>query len=204
MTPEELTPLVERLRQGDNSVKATIIGDHMRLCMSIVAKYAARYPYLVDDMVGAAMMGACQAVDWAPTRMYDNNITPYIYQTCERFIKETIEHRLVIYIPRRRFTTLHEEADAFVPLVQTINATREEDEDDYDLLSEHAARTVGENPLLFEELLESLALTARDRTVVDMLIENYTQVEIAEAIGVTPMAVSYIKQTIGEKLRRRL
>jgi DNA-directed RNA polymerase specialized sigma subunit len=81
MKQEELRPLVQQLRQGDTSVKATIIANHMRLAMSIVSKYAGRYPYIVDDMVGATMMGICQAVEWASTRLYDNNIPPYIYQT---------------------------------------------------------------------------------------------------------------------------
>jgi len=206
MPASELGLLVARLRQGDTSVASTITGNHMRLAMSIVAKYAHRYPYLTDDMVGAAMMGICQAVDWAPTRLYDNNITPYIYQTCERFIRDLIEKRNVVNMPRETYQKLREE-DAFVPLVQMINAIKDDEDnyfDEYDLITEQAARVVEENPILFEELVESLALSSRDRMVVNLLVEDYTQTEIAKLLGVSDEMIRLIRRQIGEKLQRRL
>jgi RNA polymerase sigma factor (sigma-70 family) len=173
--------------------------------MAIVAKYAGRYPYIVDDMVGAAMMGICQAVDWASTRVYDNNIMPYIYQTTERFVRDLIETRFVIQIPRKAFKALYEEQDAFIPMVQMVHAVKDDEDnyqDEYDLLTEQSAHTVEEHPILFEELIESLALSARDRIVVDMLIENYEQQEIAQLLGVSKMMITHIKKQIGDKLER--
>jgi len=157
-------------------------------------------------MVGAAMMGICQAVDWAPTRLYDNNITPYIYQTCERFIRDLIEKRNVVNMPRETYQKLREE-DAFVPLVQMINAIKDDEDnyfDEYDLITEQAARVVEENPILFEELVESLALSSRDRMVVNLLVEDYTQTEIAKLLGVSDEMIRLIRRQIGEKLQRRL
>jgi RNA polymerase sigma factor (sigma-70 family) len=204
MPASELELLVARLRQGDTSVSATITGNHMRLAMSIVAKYAHRYPYLTDDMVGAAMMGICQAVEWAPTRLYDNNITPYIYQTCERFIRDLIEKRNVVNMPREMYQKLREE-DAFVPLVQMINAIKDDEDnyfDEYDLITEQSARIIDENPILFEELIESLALSSRDKMIVNLLVEEYSQTEIAKLIGVSDEMIRLIRKQIGEKLTR--
>lgn len=207
MKQEELAPLVDQLRQGNEAVKATIIANHMRLAMAIVAKYTGRYPYLIDDMVGAAMMGICQAVDWAPTRLYDNNITPYIYQTVERHIRDLIETRFVINIPRKTFKTLYEEEGAFLPIVQTIHSTKFDEDnphDDYDLLDEIALKRVEEYPMFFEELLESLALTARERMIIDLLIEDYNQTEIAQLIGVSSERVRQIRMEIGTRLKKRV
>jgi RNA polymerase sigma factor (sigma-70 family) len=207
MKQEDLEILVQQLRQGDQTVRATIIANHMRLAMSIVAKYVGRYPYLTDDMVGATMMGICQAVDWAPTRLYNNNITPYIYQTCERFIRDLIETRFAVNIPRKTYASLREEESAFIPLVQMINAIKPDEDnylDEFDLLTEQAANTIEDNPMLFEELIESLALSARDRVVIDMLIESYTLEEIGNTLGVTKEMVRILKDKIGDKLKWRL
>lgn len=199
LKPSDLEPLVARLRQGDETVKPTIVGHHMRLAMSIVSKFAGRYYYLVDDLVGAAMVGICQAVDWAPTHLYDNNITPYIYQTCERHVRDLIEKRLAITIPRGVFCSLQDERNLFLPVVNFT--TKLDDEgNEYEQMDEIAAKTVEEHPLLFEELLESLALSAKEKTVLQMLLEAYTQDEIAAVVGLTRQRVSQISKSIGARL----
>lgn len=202
LDPTILEALVVRLRTGDLSVKNEIIGGHMRLGMSATAKYSRRYPFLRDDLIGASMFGICQAVDWAATKLYDNNITPYIYRTCDRFIRDMVEARNPIRIPRRTFLALTDDGDMFVPLVQAITHIDDDGNyyDEYDKLSE-VSGTIEEHPMLFAEMLESLLLSARDRTLIDMLLEDWTQTEIAEHLGVSKMYITQMKQQIGERIR---
>jgi hypothetical protein len=150
------------------------------------------------------MMGICQAVDWAADRMYDNNITPYIHQTCERHVKELIENRMVVTIPRKTFTSLKEEEE-FVPVMNTIHVREDEDNPTsmYDHMTELEAKTVEENPILFEELLESLALPTRDKIVIDMLMADYTLTEITNVVGTTVANLSLVKYKVGHQLIRR-
>jgi RNA polymerase sigma factor (sigma-70 family) len=87
-----------------------------------------------------------------------------------------------------------------------INAIREDEDnnlDEYDLISEQAAKTIEEHPILFEELLESLALSARERMIIDLFIENYSQTEIAKLLGISDERVRQLRLEIGEKLQRR-
>jgi RNA polymerase sigma factor (sigma-70 family) len=203
--PTILQDLVAKLRAGDASVGPTIIGGHMRLCMSVVAKYAHKYPYITDDLVGAAMYGLVQAVDWAKERMYDNNITPYIHQTCERFVREFVEDRLPIRIPRNTYSDMKQDRDAFVPLINSLSQKFDEDNPEYsaEYMNEPESRMVEENPILFEELLESLALPARDKIIVDMLMDGYSLQEVANYFGESKQLVSLWKQKIGNQILRR-
>lgn len=205
MPHAEMAQLVDRLRQGDSTVKATIIANHMRLAMSVVTKFSLRYASFLDDMIGAAMMGIVQAVEWAPTRLYDNNIAPYIYATVERHIRDVIEHRFPIDIPRGQFKTLMEEKEAFVPLIQYVSTGPYDEENPtnhFDYLDDHAAKVVEEHPLLFEEFLESLALNHRERTVVNLILEDYKQTEIAKIMDVSDEYVHQIRMKIKEKILR--
>jgi DNA-binding CsgD family transcriptional regulator len=58
--------------------------------------------------------------------------------------------------------------------------------------------------MLFEELLESLALSAKERMIVDMMLENYNGAEIGEILGLTRQAINVIKLRIGDKLKEEL
>lgn len=94
---EELEILVTRLKSGDQSVAVEIINGHIRLAIDIATRYSLRDG---DDIVSAAMYGVCQAVQWAPTRLHDLNITPYIVATVHRFISDSHTENDVVHTPK--------------------------------------------------------------------------------------------------------
>lgn len=73
MDATDLEKLVIRLREGDDSVKHTIILAHLRLAISSACKFGKQ-----KDFASAAMLGVVVAVEKAREKLTDNNITYFI------------------------------------------------------------------------------------------------------------------------------
>ena len=70
-----LEELVKRLRAGDRSVSNEIIEGHIRLAIRIVGLYAWYGHRIIDELIGESLYGLTQAVNNAPEKLYDDNIT---------------------------------------------------------------------------------------------------------------------------------
>ena len=57
--------------------------------------------------------------------------------------------------------------------------------------------------MIFMEIINSIGLTVKEQTVVKMTMQNYTETEIGNKLGVTHQRVGQYKDIIGEKMKRR-
>lgn len=158
--------------------KDLIIAEHMHIAKVIGQWYARRNRRNLDDLIGAAYLGLCQAVAWAPERLRDCNISPYIASTIHRFCRECIEADHTVVIERRSRIKYRKERGEGRCTEITIDPAIEQDP---------AA------PLLAAELLESFC--PRHRAVIELRVAGYTQCEIAEQLNVSqPMIHKYLKE----------
>lgn len=177
--PERLENLVQRLRGGDRSVANEIICGHLGLAYSI-ANIFTNDEDQRDEVVSAALFGLVQAVEWSASgRLYDNNITPYIYSTMRSFIN-------------RHFSDI-----APIPGYSLTNTVYMDDYDS-EIESTYMPTTVDDYEFITDELLEMLS--DEDRELINFILEGYTITEIASKLNVSVGTVTYRKYKIQERL----
>lgn len=86
ITPERSDEIMESVLKGDTQYNQELINGYMRLAISVATRYVGRADS--EELISAAALGLCQAVAWAPTRMRDKEIAPYIVTTVHRFVSE--------------------------------------------------------------------------------------------------------------------
>lgn len=226
---EALSSLVQKLRDGDDSVKHSIIEGHMRLAMSIVAEFAT--PFRADDLVGEALLGLTQAVEWSgphtidgvdhPSRLHDNNITPYIASTIRRFLRDFISTDRSVFMPGRTFRAkaaageINPDGDnvdaAIVGVVRLQLLVIAEDpraEGDGDGVPDRphlntpftVPQARQEEPSLeFSDALTLAVRTEDERRVIELRKQGFKYREIAEQIGLSLPRIGQLNAAVEER-----
>lgn len=175
--PTALEALVIRLKNGDQSAAVEIINGHIRLAISIATRYSLRSG---DDIVSAAMYGVCQAVQWAPTRLKDLNITPYISATIHRFISDSHTEEDVVHFPKG----IEKVTVNYIPWVAERNADCDIFIDD----ERHGPDTlipVSYDDLFnLEEAIADLNLPRSHTLVLKLKLEGYTHEQIGQKLEI--------------------
>lgn len=173
MEAELLADLVNRLPDSAH----LIIEAHMQNALILGRWYAKVHKRASDDLVSAAYLGLCQAVAWAPERLHDCNITPYIVSTIHRFCRECIEADHTVVIERRARKEYRE---------------RHGDGRVVALTDDHAIESDIARNMIAAELLDTFC--PRHRAVIELRLLGMTQVQIAAALNVSqPMVHKYLR-----------
>jgi DNA-directed RNA polymerase specialized sigma subunit len=168
--------------------------------MSAAGKFMFTHMRKKNDIVAAAMLGLVQAVTWAETRLYDDEITPYIYETVCRHIQDFLEEDWVITMPgsthRLSVRTADKENDPnlIVKPPRTITLPNDEGNTNiYRRLSTHAVSETAE-AMVFEDFCLHSHLTDVEKAVLHLLLESYTIDEmVGKVIGERGKPVSRIR-----------
>lgn len=179
-----LEQMVQALREGDSDQIQPIINGHIRLAVSLAARYAKREP---ESMVSAALFGLCQAVNWAPERLHDNNITPYIISTIRRYLYDNIKAFEVVHYPKGK------EA-AIVEYCSDVNTDYIYEGDDE--VSGEITKVVYDDPYLVDEVIGNLNLRKEEEQALRLKMEGMNHREIGERIGTSTRLVSYMFEKI--------
>jgi RNA polymerase sigma factor (sigma-70 family) len=184
LDPTVLESLVIKLKSGE-PVGPKIIEGHIKLAMAIVGRYYGRTRNSADDLVGAALYGLCQAVEWAPKRLHDHNITPYIVSTIHRHISDHIEQNHLVRIPRETYKNLRE-TGSVVPL--PIDKNRDLDifidDEEYEYVDRVTPVHKDDTPqIIIDEIRSSLMLTDFEDKMLDLKLKGFTYREIADRLG---------------------
>lgn len=186
MIPEsELKVLVQRLRQGDNTVKSSIIEGHLGLAAQIVGRNVtvAENRRDTDDWVSEAFLAVCAAVDRAAENLVDDNITPYIIASIHSMLARFIAENRLIYVPYSTFRLYQ----------GTLQPVMTESFVDYEIKTK--------NILEIQEIFDLACHTSTERKILDMRKRGYTDQEIGQAIGVHRMLIMRMRQTIEQRVR---
>lgn len=204
----ELSLLVARLRAGDRSVNHLIIESNITMAKKIAKYYSHWYPTKSEDILGAAYFGLCQAVEWAATRMYNNDIIPYIATTVHRFIQEHLEQDHLIQIPRSAFREMIKKMEViqFLPIAFPLHVKDNDEENAAEeYIIEPVARSDNE-PMELSEFLNKLALTDFEKQVLTLRSEGRTFHEIGNMVGKSYNWIYLTLENIrdrADRLRRR-
>lgn len=186
MTDEELAPLVQRLRDGDQGVKDTLILAHMRVAFRIAGgmkrRLGVQIGMSVDDIYQAGYFGVVYGVN--NQRLTDNNLTAYLTVIIRRFCYDHIEHDKSVPIERR----------ALPKYLATFGSAGSVP------LSDSGSESTIEAGIVMQETLSMFQ--EREQRIIHMMLASYTQTEIAKKLQISQPAVAKVVKTIREKAIR--
>ena len=181
-----------------------LIESHVRLALNMAGKYMHGQRRRQDDLIGAALQGLTQAVTWAPERMTNNNITPYIVSTVKRFLTDFLQKDSIITIERRAFKKMIEEnkgSISFVPYFMEVEPD-ESDPDNYQAgyYDDNTPAVCDDSCLEKEELIDFLAKDDKRMLIIlELLLQDKSQVEIADELSLSKQYVSKLMQKLRER-----
>jgi len=212
----ELEALVERLRAGDKSAAEQVIIQAVPLARGLARKYIRFNQEKKEDIYAAAMLGLCQAVDFAlQGRLKDNNIGPYINVTVRRFIRTFLEKDHLIHVPKDSWNKMIKSLnlDDMQPYDRMIalrklkakflvfQGSKQKADGEFLADGRSGLAILSHDPdfLTQEEILLKMRLTRFESKLLEMRGQGMTQTEIAEHFS---KSQPYINQTL-KKLQAR-
>ena len=190
----ELEALVTRLKNGDQSAAVKIINGHIRLAIGIATRYSLLDS---DDIVSAAMYGVCQAVQWAPQRLKDLNITPYIVATVHRFISDSHAEDDVVHFPKG----LEKVTVNYVPWVPERNADCDIYIDDDPRGPDVLVPVVHDDLFNIDEAIDDLDLPKKHGLALKLKLEGYNHEQIGQKLEIKKRDVTRMFVKIEESAR---
>lgn len=199
LTDEVLTAKVAEYRHTRSIVlRDEIIESHIRLALTLAGRFMTRHPRRKDDLISASLLGLTQAVEWAPDRLYDNNITPYICITVIRFLRDYVQQDHVITVERRALKAGMMEGMKVIPYMQPYEAD-DRDEENYqdggyfDVTP--AVYDLDDNQELFNYLNDN----PTTEYIMTCLTEGYTYQEIADDLCLSKQRIGQLVIALRQK-----
>lgn len=187
LEPERLKTLVQRLRQGDESVKSEIIYGHLRLAISIVGQNARNNND--SDMLGEVFLQLVRAVNRAGSKLTDDNITAYLASNMRWSCRQVLRRDRLLHVPLKALKKGRKPFNRIT--VESPEETLFQPE-----LDHH-----------FTELLDLVINTPIENEVIQQRIAGYTDEQIAAHFKRSRSFVQHTRSTIetrfAEKESRR-
>lgn len=190
LSAEDLIYFVNQLRAGSEEAREKIILSHLRLSIQIASPYIKHYPDKQDDILQAAYMGIVIAVDRAPKKLYNDNISGYITTTVHSSIAEFLRKDHLVY------------GATCIPCTTKVAVKEDEDNSEYNNDAE---------ALLFPPQYDDEALVVADfvnrlspnlRRVCLLRLEGYTDIEIATRFDVSSETIRELRGKVGQAIVR--
>lgn len=213
---EELAKLVQQLKENRSllSVKNKIIEGHLRLGISIAARFASKSKFRVDDLVGEMLLCIVESVPrFCGGRGYDNNITPYLVSCIHSRLSTFIEEDRTIHMPGR--TVRHYTATGSnkldkmplqIYLAQggTISTSMDEYEGPENFKSPYILPETIDDHSGMEvlEILDKVTNNFIEKRVIKLRAEGLSYKEISPLVGYSQASISIMVQSIEERFNK--
>lgn len=153
-----------------------LIKSHMRLGCMIAGRYV-RIGGNSDEMVSAAMLGVCEAVNKIKKNGLEHeNITGYIIHYIHRFCSEVLRKDTVVPMPRGKIAR---------PVLSLLDTG----EKDFDIIE-------------FEDTLEKIIETEQESKVITLRRLGYTDKVIAEKLDISQTSVTKIRHKLLKRYQK--
>lgn len=172
---------------GAIEARNSLILRHIRLGFHIAKKYGIKYPDLKDDLISVSVEGVVHAVESLRGNLHPTP-SKYITLTVHGFLKWFLEHRKIVYIPRR--------AKSRHVLISEITGLYKNTEEKLD-----KGLTVPPNhdETLITTTVERLKLTKLEQQILELRLQDFTIIEIALMLRRSTTFVRCRLQDIGKK-----
>ena len=194
---EEEERVIEKLRNGDQGVKNTLIERNLRLVVYIARKFENTGIY-VEDLISIGTIGLIKAI---------NTFNPNKNINLATYASRCIENEILMYL--RKYSNIKTE----VSIDEPLNV----DWDGNELLLSDILGT--ENDVIYKGLEEEVdksmlflalsKLSKRDRTIMTLRFglgnrQEKTQKEVADLLGISQSYISRLEKRIIAKLKKEI
>lgn len=194
---EEESQIIEKLRNGDSSVKNILIERNLRLVVYIARKFENTGIY-VEDLISIGTIGLIKAI---------NTFNPNKNIKLATYASRCIENEILMYLRK------HSNIKTEVSIDEPLNV----DWDGNELLLSDILGT--DNDVIYKGieaevdksmLLQALSkLSKRDRTIMTLRFglgnrPEKTQKEVADMLGISQSYISRLEKRIIAKLKREI
>ncbi len=197
-TQTKIAMLVVALRNGEN-VNEELIQLHKKYIEGIAWRFGWKLINLRNDLRSAALLGLIQAVKWIQQgRCHHTEYSAYIITTCTRFIRDEISKSYGVYVPSSSVNAGIVESYATVLSYDNAIETRQISGKPKEQFVIVARKDQTQE---LKEELDSVNLTWRERRIIEMRLDGYTDEEIGKIFYVTKMRISQIRAQIQLKFQ---
>jgi RNA polymerase sporulation-specific sigma factor len=195
LSPEEEKKLLSCLRQGDSSVRQTLIERNLRLVVYIARKFE-NTGIGIEDLISIGTIGLIKAV---------NTFDPEKRIKLATYASRCIENEILMYLRRTN------KSKTEISLDEPLNI----DWDGNELLLSDVLGT--DNDIIYKAIEEEVEkkllfgamgrLSAREKTILEMRFGLYgssekTQKEVAQILGISQSYISRLEKRIIRKLKK--
>lgn len=170
---EPLDDVVEAVKEGrwDDLTKS-----HMRLGCTIAGRYVS-VGANSDEMVSAAMLGICTAVDKIKKKgLKHDNVTGYIVHYIHQFCSEVLRKDTVVPMPRGK-------------KVRPVLSLLDTGENDFDIIE-------------FEDTLEKIIKTEQEGEIITLRRLGFTDAAVAEKLDISQSRVIRIRHDLYKRFQK--
>ena len=209
-TQTKVAMLVDALRRGEN-MNEELIQLHKKYVEGIAWRFGWKLMNLRGDIRCAALLGLVQAVRWIQLGRCDHtDYSAYIIKTCVRFIRDAISESYGVYVPNSSVSAGIVEGYATVLSYDNpVELRRGGFGSDYayevNLRDDHfGVKAPEDRSQVIKDELDSVNLTWKQRRIIEMRLEGYTDEEIGKTFYVSKMRISQIRAHIQLKFQHLL
>lgn len=195
-------PLDDKLKAIEEGRWDDLIESHMRLGCSIAGRYVS-IGGNSDEMVSAAMLGICVAVDKIKKHGLDHdNATGYIVHYIHNYCSEVLRKDTVVPMPRgQKIKPVQILTDNLLPVVarrrgtelnedfKSVDYTLNVKKDDFDVIE-------------FEDILEKIIKTLIEGKIILYRRHGWTDALIAKKLDISQPTVTRIRHTLFERYQK--
>lgn len=175
---EHLSSLVQRLRDGDDSVKHEIILLCLPQALRLVRRHRRALPNKSNDIKSMALLALVRSVGYVQGSMKDNNIRPFLTSCIRGLVHQYMAKDQLIPIPRdvwRELTKDYDNTEEAMKAASGKLATRLKLIDTNLLSQEQKEDTT-------PDMYKALNLSYKERAILELRMERRTLQEIAEIL----------------------
>lgn len=192
ISEDECQSLYPKLLKNDQEAKHRIILGHIRLGMSIVARFARQYPHKTDSMVAeicdALVMGVEKIVEGAIEHHASPNITGFLVSCMVGRLKRWVTQDGIIRCSIATYRKLVAQGAEAPVHVMGLSPKHLEIE----------SRFTFED---VDEMVNAITLTDRERMVIELRMEGMSDAEIAKRpeFNCTYQNIQHLRKKIGTR-----
>ncbi|MFY9175554.1 MAG: RNA polymerase sporulation sigma factor SigE [Peptococcia bacterium] len=197
LTNDEENLLLQRLEEGDNTVKGTLIERNLRLVVYIARKFE-NTGVGIEDLVSIGTIGLIKAV---------NTFDPSKKIKLATYASRCIENEILMHLRRNNKTRsevsfdepLNIDLDGNELLLSDVMGT------DYDIIYKALEEKVDKKLLI----MAMNKLSSRERKIMDLRFglkggQEKTQKEVADILGISQSYISRLEKRIIKRLRKEI
>lgn len=191
-TSDEYPSVIQSIQDGDFEIRSRTILSFIPLLGQIVGRYCAKLGTLryTDELMSSGLEGITYAIERVENgHLNHDNLGGYVVSFIHQYLSTCTERLPLVRVPGG-----------------TVRAYKKRKIDIPDRFTRRRLKDVEyENPdHELSDLIDCVCVSNREKTILKMRQEGFTDSEIAEHIGVHRTTVSLTRREIGKRLLREL